>query len=452
MKNKINFLKQNWIFYASRNIPVWHNSLTINFIDRGLKKYKLPPLLIMSRIHRGFESDFYQTKDGTGSSANITKALTKKLESKSYLTFLKKNYQKDGAKLLAWSKKLKNSKSTLREFFEYYGYCTALLDITFISSGILTDKITSELKDNPALQEILTYYSSPKQLAPIQKLEKEIRQYSKNINLEKYATKLYNKYHWIPVSFVGEPWTKEYFINLLKQKNVDRETPIKPKSKLDRAIINELKALADITYLNEYRKAIFSQVHLNIRPLFDELAINNKLKDWKDIYLLTHEEILGLLKNKEDMHLIVKERKHIPIIIYTTSINKFAIGGNEMVEKHEKKFKFTPTDIIEIKGTIANKGFYTGIVRVVLRHQDFEKFKNGEILVATMTSVDYMPLMKKAGALVTDEGGLACHAAVVSREFDLPCIIGTKIATKVLKNGDRIEVNAETGIVKLLKN
>jgi pyruvate,water dikinase len=58
--------------------------------------------------------------------------------------------------------------------------------------------------------------------------------------------------------------------------------------------------------------------------------------------------------------------------------------------------------------------------------------------------------MKKAGAIVTDEGGLTCHAAIVSRELRVPCVIGTKIATKVLKDGDLVEVDADRGIVKIL--
>lgn len=59
--------------------------------------------------------------------------------------------------------------------------------------------------------------------------------------------------------------------------------------------------------------------------------------------------------------------------------------------------------------------------------------------------------MKKAGAIVTDEGGILFHAAVVSRELSIPCIIGTKIATQVLKDGDLVEVDAEKGIVKKLE-
>ena len=67
-----------------------------------------------------------------------------------------------------------------------------------------------------------------------------------------------------------------------------------------------------------------------------------------------------------------------------------------------------------------------------------------------MTTVDYLPAMKKASAIVTDDGGITSHAAIISRELGIPCIVGTKIATKVLKDGDLVEVNANKGEVKIL--
>lgn len=75
----------------------------------------------------------------------------------------------------------------------------------------------------------------------------------------------------------------------------------------------------------------------------------------------------------------------------------------------------------------------------------------GEILVTGMTRPEYVPLMKKAAAIVTDEGGITCHAAIVSRELKKPCIIGTKIATQVLNDGDLVEVDAERGVVRVLE-
>ena len=76
--------------------------------------------------------------------------------------------------------------------------------------------------------------------------------------------------------------------------------------------------------------------------------------------------------------------------------------------------------------------------------------KNGDILVSPMTTPNFVPAMKLAAAIVTDEGGVMCHAAIVAREMKKPCIIGTKIATKVLKDGDIVEVDADKGVVKIL--
>ena len=79
------------------------------------------------------------------------------------------------------------------------------------------------------------------------------------------------------------------------------------------------------------------------------------------------------------------------------------------------------------------------------------KFEKGEILVASMTRPDFAPLIKKAAEDVTDEGGITSHAAVICREFKLPCIVGTKIATKVLKDGMLVEVNGNHAVVRILE-
>jgi len=70
--------------------------------------------------------------------------------------------------------------------------------------------------------------------------------------------------------------------------------------------------------------------------------------------------------------------------------------------------------------------------------------------VTSMTRPEFVPLMKKAAGVVTDEGGISCHAAIISRELGIPCIIGTKTATRRLKDGDQVEVNADRGIVKII--
>ena len=104
-----------------------------------------------------------------------------------------------------------------------------------------------------------------------------------------------------------------------------------------------------------------------------------------------------------------------------------------------------------MQGNIAYRGNVSGIVRIIHTKEDFTKIKGGEILVTHETTPDYLTILNKVKAIVTDEGGVTSHAAVISREMRIPCVIGTKIATKLLKNGDFVNVDANKGIIKILK-
>lgn len=106
----------------------------------------------------------------------------------------------------------------------------------------------------------------------------------------------------------------------------------------------------------------------------------------------------------------------------------------------------------ELKGSVACPGpsIIRGSVQKIFRDDEITSFKEGNILVTVMTNPFFVPALKKALAVITDEGGITCHAAIASRELNIPCIIGTKIATKVLKDGDMVEVDAEKGVVRIL--
>lgn len=106
--------------------------------------------------------------------------------------------------------------------------------------------------------------------------------------------------------------------------------------------------------------------------------------------------------------------------------------------------------ITEIKGTVGSVGVARGKVRIVRDVSQPNIFEEGDILVANVTSPDFVSLMKKSGAIVVDEGGILCHAAIIARELQKPCVVNTKVATKVLKNNDYIEVDAEKGIITIL--
>ena len=78
------------------------------------------------------------------------------------------------------------------------------------------------------------------------------------------------------------------------------------------------------------------------------------------------------------------------------------------------------------------------------------KVEKGDIIVATMTTPDYISAMEKASGFITDEGGITCHAAIISREFNVPCIVGTVNATEKLRDGQIVEMDAYSGIVKVI--
>jgi phosphoenolpyruvate synthase/pyruvate phosphate dikinase len=105
----------------------------------------------------------------------------------------------------------------------------------------------------------------------------------------------------------------------------------------------------------------------------------------------------------------------------------------------------------QVKGTTAYKGFIRGYVKIVRNRESFSKVNKGDIIVSPMTTPDYMTVLQKVAAIITDEGGITSHAAIISRELKKPCIIGTKIATIVLKDGDLVEVDADNGTVRILE-
>lgn len=111
----------------------------------------------------------------------------------------------------------------------------------------------------------------------------------------------------------------------------------------------------------------------------------------------------------------------------------------------------TPESEDFLKGQAAYPGIQQGRVKIVKRLDQAEVLQEGEIIVSPMTTPDFAPATKKAAALITDEGGVTCHAAIIAREMKKPCIIGTKFATQVLQDGDLVEVDAESGVVRILE-
>ncbi len=173
----------------------------------------------------------------------------------------------------------------------------------------------------------------------------------------------------------------------------------------------------------------FSQARL---MLLNELkaSLEGKPVDEKELNLRKKYVVFGVFRNGKDT------------LVLTGKEAEF-LGNLIRVEK-------VASDISMLTGSCACIGKATGIVKIVNRPSDMAKMQKGDILVSYATTPDIVPAMKIASAIVADLGGLTSHAAIVSRELNVPCVIGTKIATRWLKDGDKVEVDASKGTVRKL--
>lgn len=151
---------------------------------------------------------------------------------------------------------------------------------------------------------------------------------------------------------------------------------------------------------------------------------------------------------------LIKERKKCFVLSCTDLEIKHLVGGKADV----LAFQFSGVKNINesiIHGQVASMGenhYFRGVAKVVLTISEIDKINAGDILVTTMTSPDFVIGMKKAGAIITDTGGMLSHAAIISRELKVPCIVGTEIATKVIRDGDVVELHCGRGTVRIIKH
>lgn len=213
---------------------------------------------------------------------------------------------------------------------------------------------------------------------------------------------------------------------------------------------NPLYFFQKITLLREERKKYnligICLLHRLLEAVEKKRGINKEHLNY-----LNFDEFRPLLENKFDPA-ILKERYNKGVLITVEGTSYKETIGEEAWKEKERIDEEILEKNRELKGFVAcrGNGNVTGTVRLVISRSDFDSFMEGEILVTGMTRPEHVPLMKKAAAIVTNEGGITCHAAIVSRELNVPCIIGTKVATRVLKTGDVVEVDANNGTVRKL--
>jgi phosphoenolpyruvate synthase/pyruvate phosphate dikinase len=223
----------------------------------------------------------------------------------------------------------------------------------------------------------------------------------------------------------------------------------------DEELLKNIKRSKDLAWLLTWSVETVMKSFSRAIPFYKKIAndIGLKYDDWS---MLTIDEIKNSLINKESVVTIEEiESRKKGFVLSIVNGEVAIVSGDTAIEtinnlntEQNSKINF---DITEIKGKPASPGKVTGRVKICNSASESIKVELGDILVTTMTTPDYVPSMKVAGAIVTNEGGLLCHAAIISRELGKPCVIATKIATQVFKDGDMVEVDADKGIIRILK-
>jgi len=198
----------------------------------------------------------------------------------------------------------------------------------------------------------------------------------------------------------------------------------------------------EILYIKDKRDEYRREAFYYLLPLLKEISrrVNISVQDLG--YLLPHE----ILEKNRDAKI---EQRKIAFTLELRNMQLTIIAGKNAREQFIHPLQIEKVSLLQ--GTVCSSGFVTGKVQIIRGKEDIIKFKQGNVLVAVTTDPNHLPAMQKAIAFITDEGGITCHAAIVARELGKPAIVGTKTATSVLKNGDIVEVDAEKGIIRVVK-
>src|SRR3989344_3089441 len=262
-------------------------------------------------------------------------------------------------------------------------------------------------------------------------------------------------FSWIPViayygNFSTEEEVRQRLIKLVKENPLEKikqslavkkETETNYRRALNSIkhcprLLNLISLSQELLYLQTYRLDVFFLAYYHSYPMFEQIAkfLNSSPQD---IVFHTGPEIVDLIKAKSrlDQNEINRRKECYALILED---DKFTLISG----KSARPILGPQTDQTIVRGSVANRGRATGTARLVFSVEDMKKVSTGDIIISTNTIPQLVPAMIKSAGIITDVGGMLSHAAIVSRELGLPCIVGTRNATKIFKDGDLVELNA----------
>ncbi len=422
------------------------------------------------------------------------------INDKSYIPTLYKKQKVAGKKLVKFSRRLRKSdlsKFTIEKLFQAYqdlegawiahdqlnvspwffggDYLHAYLqkklsEIFLVSTEDIATLLTPSIPSFSSNEEREILEVAIKTIDSGCNLDKSIPE-----KIERELKNLVQAYYWIPFGYDGPAlYDREHYLksikNILATKDrvmieerikqivfykdniLKKQNAIYDKYKITAPIRRLVEVTHTLALMTDERKEFTFQAHEVFHRIINEIAERLGVKILHLKYLVLDE--IKQYEHEADKLIALAEKR-----INGAFIMHWKDGVCEMWDE-EKSAAFvaqaTPkNDSAEfVKGQIGSRGLQaitTGKIRILLTPSEISKLEDGEILVTAMTTPEYVPAMRRSLAVITDEGGITCHAAIVSRELKIPCIIGTKFATKIFKDGDLVEVDAEKGIVRILK-
>lgn len=290
-----------------------------------------------------------------------------------------------------------------------------------------------------------------------------------------------DEYGWVTTArYTGDPLSKpdviqnirdvlgsaEDSLDRLRSDRAEKESELAEiKAKGER--ISELIDIAqEYAYLRTYRMDAIFEGDFRLRPFFTEIASRGDVA-YEDFIQLTVPEIEEILTGNIDSETLrerAETRRKDDFVVYLID-DELTVGQGDAArefletdaDEQDESDDFVTADARtekRISGRVAQRGEVTAPSKIVRSENDIDKVNEGDILVSPMTTPDMTVGIAKAGGIITDEGGVASHAAIISREFGIPCLIGTEVATSILHDGDKVVLEAtdEEGTARLLQD
>jgi len=435
----------------------------LNNITHGVYYMKDDLILLGKTISERIETDPYFAKKDIDLCYKTCKRL---LEVSKKIPLINLSYKTD-----------RQLADILKNFYNHYLDVFPFVTSPHAIERYFETRIKQEVEENDILEVLFS---------PVATTDEErdnalkIADYVKKNGFDKKGKKLiekhWEKFCWIPLwSINAQPLTIEYFEDEIKNILDKIKDPIKElirlkteeiksrvrlkkafkKIKAKKTLIDQVHYLQKYIHLRIFRKNTISQAHYYLLPLLNEAANSLKIAP-NEVKLLSFDEIILGLVNKNSQTKIkkmVKNRKEDWAILMVNGKITTICGVKEIIETMEQFQIIAPTSAMQrlVKGRVACRGKVIGRVKIINKLSELAKVEKGDILVAKMTTPDYMVGIHKAAAIVTDEGGVTCHAAIVAREFNIPCITATSNATQILSDNDLVEVDAVEGIVRVVE-